>query len=1635
MRRDAERSLLLPTTLRSRGLPRDLVAPFAETSVASSGIRRTATTSLPPPWIRRVLCLVLSLACLQGGRVGAQFDDLSVLDPADFPFPGRVYLPSEPVRGLGGAVAAVGDLNRDRRVDIAIAADGAEGDDPGTVFVVLAPPPSGRRVDLVEPQDSLVRIRSGSATPDGFGAFVAPAGDVDGDGFDDLVIGTSQAHLGRPAGTVYLVFGGGGLTSLLDLSQEDSARSIALTLRDGGSEVVAQGVGDFNGDGIDDLALGAGRAGRGDAATGRLVILFGDPALRGGAPTRELGALTPPAGLILNGPAPGGRFGAALASLGDLDGDGLAEVAIGAPQEDAVYVLFGHDPEAGGVVDPAAPDGTALVVLGFAEGAAAGFGSALSGGRDATGDGVPDLLVGAPRAPRDGRAAGLALVVSGARIASGIPTLNSPGEGTPVFIGPRASLAGSSVALVPDLNDDGIAEILVGAPGQRAGSGAAYLVPGGGPGAQLALENEAVTFLGSQLGADLGAAVAGVPDRTGDGRGELLVGAPGQAAGERGGSGAAFELFLPPDSDAQGPRGLLARPVSGGRVLLTWAVSRDFRFVRVVRDDEPITGRLRGSILHFVDTDPGPGLHTYRVVAEDDPDQTSNPALVDLTPLPVRDLRCNQVPQTSRVRVRWAPGDFYTALRVFLDGQPASELLPGNATRFELDVPPGSHLIEVTDPVSDPEGLRASCRVNVVAPVLPAIEGFGCEVRPGRRVRLSWDPSPTYAVFIVLRHGVPIAQAEGGTAYVDVDPPDGVVPYSVLGLHRSLHRGPETSCEVQLPPRDGPLLSGRIVFADGRRSAVRRGVVRVFDSKGVEVARAQPGAEGDFAALAGGDGPHRVVYQVELPATELRGEPFEGALLSTVLEGVDAMAGPVLVRLPLPRLLVSTVRASDPEATSRDRWTPLRRAARTRVVEGEDLTDGTLIVPVTVPVGLAAGSLSLALQIEALGSYLEEELGATPRAVDLVAYGAAGLAARLFVASTPRPFVRRLVLLGTPNLGTARAEAESRAELVGRPLRLDAFDSNPVVGVDPISRTSFDGAFFAAAEQTSLFLEQFNRLLGTRGTEVHLVAGVAGRPSLDALLGCSEHDDRVCAASALGGVDGAEVHLVPERHESLGRGPATIPLLLELLAGPDGAPRDGLLGNVPLGDGPVAGAPGLEAPAEGGVAAEVGGGAGVEASTFPPTTFYSGVLEPGGVADLQLVSDTSDSIIVILNSDLPGGIEFHVEKPSGGLIDPPAAGALPDVDYFTYGDGEGHEIQAYEFRPSEVGGYVARLENPDENVAIAYTLEMYAQSDIRLEVDLVSEAVRVDEDALVVASLRLNEESIPGAAVEMTVWRPDGGIDLFQLLDDGAGSDAVAGDGLYTALLPTAGQPGVHSLSVLAASAADRVPPFRREAVAQLRVQSNEAFLLDGFSAGVLDEPAGGAFETLWIEGRVQINAPGMFLITATLEDMAGAEVATSGVLIPATEADEISYRLHFDGVDIHAAGREGPYVLSRLELYDGSVGLVLADTLLDAFTTDFFDWRQFGLGATSAFIRGDSNADGIFDISDAITILDHLFAVGDLIDCLDAGDANADGELGISDASFLLNYLFLGRTAPAAPFPVCGVAPGLGCEKFQPCN
>jgi hypothetical protein len=363
-------------------------------------------------------------------------------------------------------------------------------------------------------------------------------GDIDGDGVDDLFLGTRSLITGEGgvghevySGSAYLVYGPVTDTRRLDQKVDPTILPEEEATWFGQSIAVA---GDVNGDGYQDLLLGdpewVNDAG---GETGAMWLFYGDGSRWTGART------VAGADVRWRGSDVGERLGTDVAAAGDVNGDGLADFMVTGPGRDisgradagVVLLLFGAESYEGDALNR----GDASVRGAETDDAPAG---------DVDGDGYPDLLIGTASAARP------AYLIHGPL--TGTVELREEGVS---FVRDDEDIAETAVAGGGDIDGDGRSEILIGSPlaqGVAAGdfTGAAYLFYSSyGPlSGTVDLEKERHAWLtGETEGHRAGNAVALVGDVNGDGRGDLLVGADSYGESSTSVRGAAYLFYSMPE--------------------------------------------------------------------------------------------------------------------------------------------------------------------------------------------------------------------------------------------------------------------------------------------------------------------------------------------------------------------------------------------------------------------------------------------------------------------------------------------------------------------------------------------------------------------------------------------------------------------------------------------------------------------------------------------------------------------------------------------------------------------------------------------------------------------------------------------------------------------------------------------------------------------------------------------------------------------------------------------------------------------------------------------------------------------------------------------------------------------------------
>ena len=332
------------------------------------------------------------------------------------------------------------------------------------------------------PSQSVLYTFNGDSPGDVFGASVSGAGDVNGDGFADLIVGApNDDNNGTSSGSARVLSGVDG--SVLYTFDGDSA----------GDEfgISVSGAGDVNGDGYDDLIVGAP---------------FDDNNGTGSGSARVFSGVDGSILYTFNGDSAGDWFGYSVSGAGDVDGDGFADVIVGALSDDNNGSNSGSARVFSGL------DGSVLYTF-YGDSAGDCFGLSVSGAGDVNGNGYADLIVGAYLDDNNGSQSGSARIFSGAD-GSILYTFDGDSAGD-VF--------GISVSGVEDVNGDGYHDVIVGAlfddnPYTGTTSGSARVFSG--------VDGSVLyTFYGDSASDRFGFSVSGAGDVNGDGFADLIVGA------------------------------------------------------------------------------------------------------------------------------------------------------------------------------------------------------------------------------------------------------------------------------------------------------------------------------------------------------------------------------------------------------------------------------------------------------------------------------------------------------------------------------------------------------------------------------------------------------------------------------------------------------------------------------------------------------------------------------------------------------------------------------------------------------------------------------------------------------------------------------------------------------------------------------------------------------------------------------------------------------------------------------------------------------------------------------------------------------------------------------------------------------
>jgi hypothetical protein len=384
----------------------------------------------------------------------------------------------------GASVADAGDVNGDGYNDIIVGAPrvaGVGNPDAGKAYVLL-----GSSTGF----NSSVEFEIGGGRAR-FGQSVDGAGDVNGDGYDDIIIGAP--YYSGEDGAAFIYYG--SPTAFIGPTQ---IGSLGTDIRFGWS---VAGAGDVNNDGYDDVIIGAPRAGNPPIIhNGKIYVFFGaSPVLSGAA-------------IEINGNGDS-QFGYSVAGAGDINDDGYDDVIIGAP-----YASGGGEV----AVFHGSPTDLVFSTQLLSENTNANFGWSVANAGDTNNDGYSDVIVGAINDNTAFVYYGSASGLSGSALSPTTLDINQSASGG----------FGSSVASAGDTNGDGYDDVIVGAPFYFNGDdarGTAYVFDGSANGISenpVQVENNIIIQSGFSTNTEFGSSVASAGDFNGDGFNDVIIGAP-----------------------------------------------------------------------------------------------------------------------------------------------------------------------------------------------------------------------------------------------------------------------------------------------------------------------------------------------------------------------------------------------------------------------------------------------------------------------------------------------------------------------------------------------------------------------------------------------------------------------------------------------------------------------------------------------------------------------------------------------------------------------------------------------------------------------------------------------------------------------------------------------------------------------------------------------------------------------------------------------------------------------------------------------------------------------------------------------------------------------------------------------------
>jgi len=681
---------------------------------------------------------------------------------------------------LGFSVSNAGDVNGDGIDDFIVGAPGAVSTDPihhepdtGRAYIIYGSPNLPPTIDVSSLGSAGITMIGGQE--DGrFGSAVSGAGDFNGDGYGDVLVGApnEEHNQNGDAGAAYLILGGPSLSSWMDFSTAQSG--VAVFKTGGHDNRVGSSVADledFNGDGHTDIAIASLRFGdAANPAAGRAWIIFG-----GSTPSAEinLNELSDSglSGVTIRTPVANDEVGQSISCAGDADADGDTEVLVTRSLDD-------HDPETIATVAyliRGSSDPDEEINLAESHPMVTRYdtffdneeeGQSAHGTYDVTGDGVDDHIVGIPRSVLLEVEKGIAHRVDGDQNLGGsqlLDLLQHSGRG---FIGlGQDQKVGYSVGAAGNFNDDRGNDMMIGAPGTkpygRSEAGALYVFLGHSLRSPNQVQTEA---LGQTVSVSWNnRAVYDQVDLFRDGSHHATL--PGDAESftdenvaegnhtykVNGTRRTVTSVKKSSSIRVLDPADMLQCVSHQRQVTFTW-MNQDTEYEAIdVYRDGTVIATLAGTAEMFIDADVSFGNHEYQLVERGDRTTTlpSSCSIIVLQPPYLAFCSAAPDPVTNEnvAQLDWSngPDTLYEEILIYRDGS-LLQTLAGNAVSTTDIIDPGRYVYEIEALADGGRATSARASCEVTDPIAP--ENLVCSADV-HNVTFTWNNTDAYDQIII----------------------------------------------------------------------------------------------------------------------------------------------------------------------------------------------------------------------------------------------------------------------------------------------------------------------------------------------------------------------------------------------------------------------------------------------------------------------------------------------------------------------------------------------------------------------------------------------------------------------------------------------------------------------------------------------------------------------------------------------------------------------------------------------------------------------------------------------------------------------------------------------------------------------